>query len=407
MLDISGPLCSPLDTLADLANDTIQEVKRLLDRITNFFIFGINSTFDLTNDLNSSKTASEIVSNVKADIASKASVVLYYAKIITQVLACSLIFLLLRSFLYLHKWRAKEKFDNIYITKEFEKYDAKRKALGKEHIMPLKSRERKKYIVTNSILMAPAEMKNCKKGAVMIGRSLLIATLVILVDYALYYILVLVETYGKIDIQVSGTNVITLDVQGSSPIAILLRSLASSVSIDYDYNIDFNMTFCLPNPHEPSTANICLVVFLYIVAFVLMFMQAYGLRLRRKIAAHYYPEVEFDRIQYLHAKMIIKRKTLLDWIAHMLTSRKKEKDISERMTFSSWFYYSCPFLASMFDCQPTKTICLNCDRESDGLMRYHLCKTKGCDAIYCAPCFKEMNETCQVCNMKYLFTDLR
>ncbi|XP_033753289.1 DC-STAMP domain-containing protein 2-like [Pecten maximus] len=371
--------------------------------MTNFFVFGLNTTFDISGDINSSQTSEQIINNVKADILSKTTVVLYYAKIIGQVLACSLILLLLRSFLYLSKWRAKEAYDNIYITKEFARYDAKRKNSGKEHILPLKQREKHKYIVTNSILMAPLELKTCQKGAVMIGRSLLISTIIIAIDYALYYLLVLIETYGNINVNVSGTGVIMLNVEGSSIMAVILRQLASAVAIDYDYNIDFNMTYCLPNPHEPDTRTIYLVVFLYLMAFAMMFMQAYGLRIRRKVAAHFYPEVEFDRIQYLHSKIRIKRRTLVGWIAHLLTSRRKEKDVSERMTLGSWFYYTCPFMASMCDCQPAKTICLNCDRESDGLLKFHICQTKGCDSVYCTPCFREMNEICQVCKKKYNF----
>ncbi|XP_069131597.1 DC-STAMP domain-containing protein 2-like [Argopecten irradians] len=402
-IDIGGPVCDILDTFTNLANESVQEVKNLLDKITNFFVFGLNTTFDISGDINSSQTAEQIVDNVKADIVSKTDVILYYAKIIGQVLACSLILLLLKSFLYLHKWRAKEAFDNIYITKEFARYDEKRKKAGKEHVLPLKHREKRKYIVTRSILMAPTELETCQKGAVMIMRSLLIATIIIAIDYALYFLLVLIDTYGNINVNVSGTSTVTLTVEGNSIMAIVLRQLASAIAIDYDYSIDFNMTYCLPNAHEPDTSTIYLVVFLYLLAFVMMFMQAYGLRIRRKVAAHYYPEVEFDRIQYLHSKIRIKRRTLIGWIAHFLTSRRKEKDVSERMTLGSWFYYSCPYMASVFDCKPAKTICLNCDRESDGLMKFNICQTKGCESVYCSPCFKEMDERCPVCNKKYNF----
>ena len=61
-------------------------------------------------------------------------------------------FVCFRSILYRRKYLSNDRFDNFYITYRVRQIDEKRTKLGKEPILPLNSRESRKYIKTSKCL---------------------------------------------------------------------------------------------------------------------------------------------------------------------------------------------------------------------------------------------------------------
>ncbi|XP_069133708.1 DC-STAMP domain-containing protein 2-like [Argopecten irradians] len=393
VVKVGTGLCTVLDVLQDITKVALRETRDIIYTLANFFEFGVNSNSHLYGDINSSQTAAQIMSNVRADIQGRTEFINGIIRILNYLLIISVLFLFLRSAIYVKNYQEKDYFDNKYITKRFKKYDDRRKELGKKSVLPLKKVERNKYIEARSILLSPAELKRVKNGAVILSLQFLIAVVVVIADYVLYYVLTVMQQFGKINVSVSGNSDISLLVQGNGFIAKLVESLLTVLEIDTDYKVDFNITQCLPDPHVPDVQTNYVLLCLFFLAFIFVFTQAYGTRMHTKIAGYFYPDQEFERIMYLHEQITLKRKSKLLWFAKNLMSRRKRNAVISRFSFQMLFSNHCPD-----NCRPkSETTCLGCKDVFNGVAEFHICQTPGCDGVYCMDCLQEMGGKCTVC----------
>ncbi|OWF48362.1 DC-STAMP domain-containing protein 2 [Mizuhopecten yessoensis] len=388
-------LCSVLNLFQDVTDVALRETRDLIYTLTDFFEFGVNSNSDLYGKINSSQTAAQIMANVRADIQERTELIYKIIKIIKYILAFPFLFLFIRSALYVKKYRTKDHFDNKYISRRFKRYDDERKQQGKKAVLPLKKIEKRKYIDTRSKLLSPAELQMVKVGAVSVSLQFLITLAVIIADYVLFYVLTVMQQFGNINVSVTGDSNVSLGVVGSGFIAKMIGSLLAVLEVDTDFAVNFNLTQCLPDPQKPNVQTILVLSVLYFVAFVFIFTQAYGLRIRRKIAAYFYPTQEQERIKYLHEKIRLKRQSKLLWFSKNLKSRRKENSILSHVPF---LIFLSDHMPGNCKCTPQrKTVCLGCKEEFTGVSEFHVCPTPGCDGVYCMECFMEMNKKCIVC----------
>ncbi|XP_033751515.1 DC-STAMP domain-containing protein 2-like [Pecten maximus] len=386
--------CSILNTLQDVTNVALRETRDIIFTLTDFFEFGVNSNADLYGNINSSQTAAQIMANVRADIKERTELFNKIIKVLTYTLAFPLLFLFIRSAMYVRNYRKKDYFDNKYISMRFKMYDDRRKQQGKRSVLPLKKIEKRKYIDTRSKLLSATEMKMVKSGVVSVVLQLLITVVTIVADYVLFYVLIIIQRFGNVNVSVSGDSNVSLMVEGNGFIAKMIESVLTAVEIDTDFAVDFNITQCLPDPKKPKVQTSFVLLGLYFLAFIFIFTQAYGLRMRAKIAAYFYPEQERERIKYLHEKITLKRKSKLLWCAKNLKSRRKRNAILSHIPLAGYIAH----ITESCNCGPqTETTCLGCQEAFTGVTEFHICRTTGCDGVYCRDCFMEMNEKCAVC----------
>lgn len=232
-----------------------------------------------------------------------------------------------------------------------------------------------------------------------VGIHLLIATIIIFFDYVLYFVLQLIDRYGNLNINIGGSTTLEVTVGGSGLISKFLKVFLTGINLDNDFDVNFNLTTCIPNPKKPDDKNIYIFGFLYFFAFVFLIMQAYGLRLRRKIATFFYPERDAERIKYLHEKIRHNRKSFFSWIKQHLMSRNKHQYIENRITLRGLIEYRHPRFAKYFCCcLPKKIMCISCSNEQDGTIKFHECEK--CHSEYCDDCYGDMQYTCLICRSR-------
>ncbi|XP_052065077.1 DC-STAMP domain-containing protein 2-like isoform X1 [Mytilus californianus] len=392
-------VCKPIKFISTVIEGANNAVNSVLNTVISFFYFDFDGGISATGNINSSKTAAQIISEVKADIQSRTKWILTVSGIVSNILIITLLLLFLKSIFYLKKFLSKDRYDNIYITKAFKIYDQQCKAQGKPSVLPLKRKERRNYADTRSPWLSSKEIAHAKTGITKIGIHLLIATVIIVFDYVLYFVLMLIDRYGNLNINIGGNSYLNVSVEGSGFISAFLRAFLTTVELNSDFGVEFNLTTCIPNPSKPDDNNIYKFSFLYFFAFVFLIMQAYGLRLRRKIVTFFYPERDIERIKFLHEKIRHQRKSLLNWLTQHVISRNKQFHMENRITFRGWMEYRCPIFARYFcPCLPKYKICISCENKHNGTIQFHQCEK--CQSNYCEECFGDMKYSCLICNTK-------
>lgn len=393
-------VCTPLRFFSDLAGKTTSGIKEAVSSITNFFYFDFDGDFDLNGNINSSKSAAQIVSEVKADILSQLAKFSQAASIFGNILTLTLLVLIIKSAIYLRKFLSKDSYDNFYITSSFKHFDLECGAQGGTTVLPLKRGERSKYVDTRSPFLVKQEIIHFKQGFGKVIIHLLIATIIIVFDYTLYFVLSLIDRYGNLNINIGGNNKLEVSVDGTGFIAAFLRTFLNAIDLNSDFGVEFNLTTCIPMASKPDENNIYVFSFLYFFAFIFVIFQAYGLRMRRKIATFFYSERDEQRNQFLHEKIRHKRKSFFGWMRQHILSRNKQFHIENRITFRGWIQYKYPLCARVFSfCLPSNRKCLSCEVEYDGEIRFTVCPV--CRSNYCEECFiRDMKNNCLLCDTR-------
>ena len=393
--------CNPVKYMERKLQKAAKEIRKQLAKVQNFFQFELKQDFGISGDLNVSKNASTVVAEIQADVISRVQWFLNFITSVNNILVLTLLFLFISSLLYINNFRTKDHFDNIYITEEFKKMDETCKKKQQEFVLPLTPTEAIFHIDVTTRMLSIIELGSVHGEFKAIFYHLLIAILVIAFDYLLYYILVLVERYGDVALTIDGINAVDVNIQGNGIFSELLRTVVDSLSLNDTFSVDLNFTLCLPNPSRPQTSYIPALAILYGVAVMFAILNAYAMRLRRAIAASFYPEQEETRIHYLHEKLIYGRMTFVHWMRDLVLMNFKKGQVRERMSFRAMLVYKFPALAKYCDtCMPAPKSCLSCDRSGRRGMVFQKCTNETCNAIYCEDCFKAMKKYCLVCETR-------
>lgn len=166
---------------------------------------------------------------------------------------------------------------------------------------------------------------------------------------------------------------------------------------------DKSIEECLPSPLFTIKDQIFVIVGLYVIALCFVILRGYGLRLRRKISAYFYPEQETSRIEYLHK-----------WIQHQRVARRmflqlhvlsvyKEKLVREKFSLSSRLVRRFPSLAKLMS-KKNKVECCSCELRQ-GIFNSEFTYCSGmidgdvdCPAVYCDECRLVLNGKCPLCS---------
>ena len=133
-----------------------------------------------------------VVTEIQEDLFSRTQPILDFFTSLNNILILSLLFLFFKSLFYVKNYRTKDRYDNIYITGAFEKFDEECKKKGYKTVLPLKEREKTKYIFTRSKVLSMIEVMRLKKGLVKFGYHMVISALVFGFDFVLFLCVVAV-----------------------------------------------------------------------------------------------------------------------------------------------------------------------------------------------------------------------
>ncbi len=421
----SDSVCDVFDWLSDITSfvckgygtsaTAICQVPEFVDDTVSNTLDGIGNVYEqFTTDINflpywdhrenKSNTFANIQESIEEDIDHAIEFIEYIFSILDKLIALSVVYLLYRSYMYHTDFRTKDKFDNFYITKKFEELDAARKEKGKKTLLPLKKSEKVRLIDVTSFRLSKPEKGLFKLGLANLLAHICIATILILVDYGLYWLLLVIKENGSIQVDLSGEGGVTLEISGSSAMSEFLREVfQEGFGYDSSFNVSYDNTRCLPVGSKPNHILATGIGICYVIALFTVLFQAYALRLRRRIAAYFYPEREMERLYFIYNDTLKKRQTLFKFLKDVIKQKKKERDATERVSLRVFLADRYPILKKIFKILHITTeqrMCFGCDSDDDGTFKE--CKSDGkCTGLYCDECLKVTNNTCTICGERF------
>ncbi|KAM4865412.1 dendritic cell-specific transmembrane protein [Thomomys bottae] len=188
------------------------------------------------------------------------------------------------------------KYENIYITRQFVQFDEKERDQQRPGVLPLNKKERKKYLVTPSLRLTPKERRYLGLFLLPVLTYLYIWVLFAAIDYLLYRLIFSVsqqfhslpglQIHLKLHREKQGTQD---TLHGSS------------------FNISVFGPSCIPKPRLLLSKTWLPLLLILVTLVLLGLLSSILMQLKITVSASFYPSVERERIQYLHAKLLKKR----------------------------------------------------------------------------------------------------
>ncbi|XP_048464493.1 osteoclast stimulatory transmembrane protein [Rhincodon typus] len=217
-------------------------------------------------------------------------------------------YLSLKSAWYLKGYLTDLQFDNVYITSRL----AQLMQMDKAKVIQLCRTSSKKLIRSTGLKMSSDEASRCVKQLVICTAFLALSAIFMTADFIVY------NLTSNILLRIAGLPPvpITLEFKFNVKMVIfndkffinnLLKPASKSlISQTAKFNWDFTFVSdaCMLQPSPPNIKVICFVCLLYTIAYVTVFLEAYALRVRRKISAAFFEHREIERINYLHQKIL-------------------------------------------------------------------------------------------------------
>ncbi|XP_045159973.2 DC-STAMP domain-containing protein 2-like isoform X2 [Mercenaria mercenaria] len=406
--------CSNFNTLSSLCDslkiggnfvEVSKQMKSTLDSAESYFKVDVKVEGDFSYESNNSKEINTVQGQINEDIDSKVISFQTFMRIVKYVLSLSLVLMFLQAFLYFKNYMAKDGYDNMYITKEFNELDKRKQDDGEESLLPLKKTEQSEYIYTRSLKLTKQEFDNCKIGLTQVFLHAIFCIVVVLFDHFLYYILNLIHTFGQFEVDLSAKSRLKVNVKGTGLIASFYRSIFKGIDIDEYFLSEMKLERCIPSPAPPTDEYVFVFLVLYILAICFVILRGYGMRMRRKIAAYYYPEQETARMEYLHKTIRHRRIARQRFLRQEVKSAHKESAMKEKFRLSTWLVSQCPCITK---CIPPREQqeCSSCEERQGKYSSIKLTKCPGmsngnaCTAVYCDECRLILQGNCPLCDQE-------
>ncbi|KAM9198493.1 dendritic cell-specific transmembrane protein [Dugong dugon] len=209
-----------------------------------------------------------------------------------------LLLVLLRTGLFMKRFLGPRgsKFENIYITRQFVRFDERERLQQRPCVLPLSKKERKTYVVVPSFRLTPKERKNLGLFFLPILTHLYIWVLFAAIDYVLYRLIFSLSKHFQSLPELKVHLKLHTAEQGPQ-----------RVINDSSFCISLFESSCIPKPELLLSKTWVPLIIILVILVVLGLLSSTLMQLKILVATSFYPSVERERIQYLHAKLLKKR----------------------------------------------------------------------------------------------------
>ncbi|KAL6039718.1 hypothetical protein STEG23_000330 [Scotinomys teguina] len=188
------------------------------------------------------------------------------------------------------------KYENVYITRQFVQFDERERHQQRPCVLPLNKKERKNYVIIPSLQLTPRERKNLGLFFLPILTHLYMWVLFAAVDYLLYRLISSVnrqfQNLPRLEVH--------LKLHGQ-------RQGTQDVIHDSSFNISMFEPSCIPKPQLGVSETWVPLSIILVTLIALGLLSSMLMQLKILVSGSFYPGVERERIQYLHAKLLKKR----------------------------------------------------------------------------------------------------
>ncbi|RUS80139.1 hypothetical protein EGW08_012096, partial [Elysia chlorotica] len=315
---------------------------------------------------------------------------------ISGVLTFTFLLVFKSAFTYNTKYLTELQFDNVYVTRYFKHIDARRRAQGKKTLFPLKKFEKEEIVDPMKIRLSKEEKGQIKKGTGRLILRVIIAAIICYMDSLLYQVMDIIARNSRVTYHQEGEHIIDIKVYGTGFMSALVRNFLVRFNTNTTLDEVSTNHHCLPNPEETSGLIIGFIFGTYILVWVFMYFESFGLRLRHVIAGFFYRKREKTRVLHLYNEMFRRR---IGYLSHLrkvvrksLKKRTYKRDTSLFVSLQRQYPRCFSWLRL---CKSPKEKCIICGDPQDE--DFYLCETKGCGTAYCRECWRDVKHKCYAC----------
>uniref|UniRef100_A0A8C0PCT2 DC-STAMP domain containing 1 n=2 Tax=Canis lupus familiaris TaxID=9615 RepID=A0A8C0PCT2_CANLF len=305
------------------------------------------------------------------------------------LLSCTFLLVFRASFSYVDSYNGDIRFDNIYISTYFCQIDERRKKLGKRTLLPLRKAEEKTIIFPYNPTMQASETKNVVRELVETVPVLLLLLLLCGLDWALYSIFDTIRHHSFLQYSFRSSHKLEVKVGGDSMLARLLRKTIGALNSSSETVVESNNMPCLPQPMALDARAYLRAALPTGLLLCLCLLQAFAYRLRRVIAAFYFPKREKKRILFLYNDLLRKRAAFTKLRRAAIVRRAQQQKPPHR-GLAAVLDRRCPLLRRWL-----RQRCVVC--QAPQTPEAYLCPTPDCGAVYCQSCWDDMRRRCPAC----------
>ncbi|KAM9243423.1 E3 ubiquitin-protein ligase DCST1 [Dugong dugon] len=305
------------------------------------------------------------------------------------LLSCTFLLVLHASFSYMDNYNRDIRFDNIYISTYFCQIDERRKKLGKRTLLPLRKAEEKTVIFPCKPTIQASEMKNAVRELLESVPVFLLLVVLCGLDWALYSIFDTIRHHSFLQYSFRSSHKLEVKVEGDSMLARLLRNTIGALNTSSETAVESNNMPCLPQPESMDAQAYFRAALPTGLLMCLCLLQAFGYRLRRVIAAFYFPKREKKRILFFYNDLLRKRAAFTK-LRRAAIVRRAHQQRAPRHHLVDILHRRCPLLRRWL--RRRCVVCLAPETPES-----YVCPTPGCQAVYCRSCWVDMRQQCPVC----------
>ncbi|XP_072503246.1 E3 ubiquitin-protein ligase DCST1 isoform X1 [Notamacropus eugenii] len=305
------------------------------------------------------------------------------------LLSCTFLLVFQAAFSYTDNYLQDIRFDNIYISTYFQQIDDRRKKLGKRSLLPLRKAEKATIIFPCKPTIQATEMRNVIRELLEFLPVLLLLLILCVLDWAFYTIFDTINQHSFLQYTFSSSHHLEVKVGGDSMLARLLRKTIGALNTSSELQIESSNIACLPKPMGMNSKDYMKTFLPAGILMLLCLTQAFSYRLRRVIAAFYFPKREKKRVLFFYNELLRKR-LVFTKLRRTVIMQRAQRQGRPRHRLVDLCYRRCPFLRYFL-----RRRCVVC--QASQTSESWVCQSPGCGAVYCASCWIDMDKRCPAC----------
>ncbi|KAJ7307338.1 hypothetical protein JRQ81_009348 [Phrynocephalus forsythii] len=248
-----------------------------------------------------------LVDDVNEEIAEKSQQLGTAMSVFRVLLSCTFVFVFASAYSYTNKYNQDIRFDNLYISHYFRQIDARRRKQNKRTLLPLRRAEQTQVIDPLYFSFQPPETKTMMGELLGCVPALLFLLIACALDFLLFTVFSTIRHHSFVEYSFRSSHHLEVKVGGNTMMARLLRSTIGAFNTSSETVMEATNLQCLPEPQGMDRRQY-LACALPLGALVLLcVLQVYVFRLRRVIAAFYFPKREKKRTLFLYNEMLRQR----------------------------------------------------------------------------------------------------
>ncbi|XP_074076603.1 E3 ubiquitin-protein ligase DCST1 isoform X2 [Macrotis lagotis] len=296
------------------------------------------------------------------------------------------------AFSYTDNYCRDIRFDNIYISTYFHQIDDRRKKQGRRSLLPLRKVEKATVIFPYKPIIQATEIKNVFQE--LLGSLPVLMLLLVLcgLDWTFYTIFDTIRRHSFLQYTFSSSHHLEVKVGGDSMLARLLRKTIGALNTSSDLLIESSNIACLPQPIGMNSQDYMKA---FLPASLLVFLcltQAFSYRLRRVIAAFYFPKREKKRVLFFYNELLRKR-LIFTKLRRTIIMERAQRQRKPRHRLVELCHRRCRLLRYFL-----RRRCVVC--QASETPECWVCPSPGCGTVYCASCWIDMRRKCPVCTAR-------